>query len=220
MLQISEWLPNPKGSDAKGEWIELQNIDSTSINSAGWFLKNEKGTRLSLPAKEISSGEFLLLKRPEFSLTLRNTNGALGLFDSSGKLVDEAHFLGTAPEGKSFGSPRGEVGENSGSFSWLAPTPGTTNQEATTLTASVLPIGKPILESQFTLIPFIIFPILITALVLYTVKQDEVLSNLLFGRNQDDREDASLAFVLQEDSPEGEGGNGPSSNRGAWSWED
>ena len=200
----------------------MQNMGSTSINIAGWFLKNEKGTKLSLPAKEMSSGEFLLLSRPQFSLTLRNTNGGLGLFDSSGRLVDEAHFLGTAPEGKSFALPRrsfNEGGADGGSsqFSWLTPTPGTTNQEATALTASVLPIGKPLLEPQFTLIPFIIFPILITALVLYTVRQDEVLSNLLFSRNKGDREDASLAFVLQEET---EGRDDFSSKRGAWSWED
>jgi len=217
MLQISEWLPNPKGSDAKGEWVEVQNNGPASINTAGWFLKNEKGTRLSLPPQELGSGEFLLLKRPEFSLTLRNTNGGLGLFDSSGRLVDEAHFLGTAPEGKSFGSPPSEAGESSGNFSWLTPTPGAMNQEVVTLAASVLPIGKPIIESQFTLIPFIVFPILITGIVLYTVKQDEVLSNLLFSRNKDTREDESAAFVLQEET---EDRDNFSSKRGAWSWED
>ena len=36
MVSISEWLPNPKGKDADGEWFELVNTGDTDINLSGW----------------------------------------------------------------------------------------------------------------------------------------------------------------------------------------
>ncbi len=193
MLQISEWLPNPKGVDSKGEWVELQNGNTTSINTAGWVLKNEKGVGFVLSGRTLSPGNFLVIKKPELSLSLRNSNGGLGLFDSSGTLVDQIKFLGTAPEGKSFG--RTSLGN-----SWMTPTPGTPNQTASSsLTASVLPLEKPIHDPSFPIISFVFFPIFITAFLLYTVKQDEVLSKLLLEGNRPDREDEGLAYTLKKE---------------------
>lgn len=193
MLQISEWLPNPKGADTKGEWVELQNNGATPIGTAGWVLKNEKGVRFVLPSKTLGSGDFLVIKKPELSLSLRNSNGGLGLFDRSDTLIDQIRFLGVAPEGKSFG-------RTSGSESWLVPTPGTLNQVASSsLAASVVPLNKPLHEPSSPLISFIFFPIFITAFLLYTVKQDAQLSKLLFEGNRPDREDEGLAYTLKKE---------------------
>ena len=36
MVFINEWLPNPNGADAKGEFIELWNSGNAPINLSGW----------------------------------------------------------------------------------------------------------------------------------------------------------------------------------------
>ncbi|MEK7187610.1 MAG: lamin tail domain-containing protein [Patescibacteria group bacterium] len=208
MLQISEWVPNPKGVDTQSEWIEFQNTGTASLNTAGWFLKNEKGARISLPAKTLGPGEFLTIGRPQYKVAFRNTNGGVALYNPAGQKVDEASFLGTAPEGKAFAAPRrsfsegGIANDNTNKrFSWIQPTKDATNTEAVVLAQSNFPIGIPLNPPQLPFASLALFPILITGFVLYTVKQDEVLSNLLFGGNQDIRENEALAYTLIEETP-------------------
>lgn len=191
MLQISEWLPNPVGSDAKGEWVEIWNKGTTSISTAGWVLRNEKGTRFHLSTLTIVPDEYVVFGRPDFTLTLRNTNGGLSLLNSQGEVVSEVSFLGTAPEGKSFGA----VGDH---FSWMVPTPGLINQVSTSSFIRDIPLHTPLHPAPFPLFSFIFFPILITAFVLYTVKQDEKLSQLLFEGDSPHSEDDALAASFKE----------------------
>jgi hypothetical protein len=213
MLQISEWLPNPAGIDAKGEWVELQNSGTGTINTAGWSLKNEKGARFNLSSRIVSPGEFYVIRKPELSLALRNTNGGLSLFDSAGRLVETEKFLGVAPEGKSFGLVQKQAGSLADrgnnineanravrGLSWMEPTPGGVNKETSFSLAGFSPPSlNPPSATNIPFLPLIFFPILITSFVFYTVKQDEGLYQLVFKRNGKDRKDEAATFVLKEE---------------------
>jgi hypothetical protein len=213
MLQISEWLPNPQGADTKSEWIEFQNTGTGFVNTSGWFLKNEKGKSAVLPSRNVGPGEFLIFKKPELSLTFRNTNGGVSLYDDSGNLVEHEEFLGIAPEDKTFG--RTDHG-----FSWLSPTPGLKNAETVSLANTSQPFNIPLNSTSLSVLPFIFFPILITAFLLYTVKQDEGLSHILLGGDEGDSQDESLAYTLIDETEDQENRDNLSSKWRAWSWED
>jgi hypothetical protein len=117
MVSISEWLPNPVGKDAGGEWVELVADKNTSLG--GYALKAGKTT---YPLSgSIHEGEYLVLK----GMTLGNTSGTLVLI-KDGQTIEQASFLKGAPEGKSIS----KVGQ---SFVFTDPTPGAPNQTAETV---------------------------------------------------------------------------------------
>ena len=47
MVLISEFLPNPPGKDADGEWIELLTRNQ-AVDLSGWVLKDASGKSFSL----------------------------------------------------------------------------------------------------------------------------------------------------------------------------
>mgnify|MGYP001577829346 CR=1 FL=1 len=53
MLRINEWLPNPEGADADGEWIELLNGGPEAVHTRGWSLGNASGKKIQLREREI-----------------------------------------------------------------------------------------------------------------------------------------------------------------------
>src|SRR3989338_6477825 len=55
MVQISEWLPNPAGADAEGEWIELWNSGQESVPLQGWRLTDAAGRSFRLGAGRLES---------------------------------------------------------------------------------------------------------------------------------------------------------------------
>ena len=94
MVQISEWLPNPAGADAEGEWIELWNSGPESVPLQGWRLTDAAGRSF---------------RRGETRLVLRNQDEKLSLFDGTGALRDQIFFPGSAPEGLSLSRSGTEV---------------------------------------------------------------------------------------------------------------
>lgn len=119
ILQISEFLPNPVGSDSTGEWVELHNLSDEKVFLSGWRLKNSSGKTAELSGF-INPHEFRIFPRSETRLILKNKQEDLQLFNSDGRLTDSAFFLGEAPEGKSL-SRVGDV------FIPSQPTPGEAN---------------------------------------------------------------------------------------------
>ena len=87
MLFINEWLPNPVGNDIKGEFIELFNDNTASVNLDGWNLKNEAGKQFKLSGI-IGPQGYLVLSRSKTKLALKNDGGALFLYDPQGVLQD------------------------------------------------------------------------------------------------------------------------------------
>jgi hypothetical protein len=100
MVFISEWLPNPKGEDAKGEWIEILNSTNSQVNLTGWRLTAD-GKKFFTLNGIIAPSARIVLPRSETKISLKNTDGRIALYDNSGRLVDQVSFLGTAPEGES-----------------------------------------------------------------------------------------------------------------------
>jgi len=90
------WAGTGTSSKARNdEWIELFNDGSAPVNLAGWALMTKGGQKFAFNGRTIGTGEYLLLSRGETKLTLHNTDGALALYDTSGKLADEAQFPAT-----------------------------------------------------------------------------------------------------------------------------
>lgn len=185
MVLINEWLPNPAGPDASGEWIELANTGGAPVALFGWQVRNKAGKKGMLKG-EIPAHGLLVVGRADSKLTLKNTDEAIALLDPRGALVDRSEFFGTAPEGKSFA----RVG---GAFSFRNPTPGAPNEAAggVVVKSAAYPFGIP-LNGSFGAFGFFVLlaaaAVLITGLVLFVVATNENLSNLFFGRDEAPRE--------------------------------
>ena len=177
MITISEWLPNPKGSDAKGEWVELFNSGAESVPLHGYRLTTGKGKGFLFSNQTISAGEHLVLPRETTKLSLINTDGSLVLFDASGAKVDIASFIGQAPEGKSVS----RAGER---FSFGEPTPGAENKVV--LTATIYPVyasGTTFVKSWSAssfILATVFLGFTISCLTIMLIKRNHDLSELFF----------------------------------------
>ena len=191
MVFINEWLPNPVGKDADGEFVEIFNSGKDSVNLSGWSLKANSKTKFVLSG-EVGAGNFLVFKKPALKIALVNNDGEVFLYDSSGKLVDHQQFLGLAQEGKSFSLQNFDsqnLGEQAQSFVFSEPTPGDQNRftEQTALVAQVYPTGVP-LNKQVGTFDFVLLTLgvaaVLTGLIMFVLKRNEDLSQLFFGRDE------------------------------------
>ncbi len=101
MVIISEFLPNPAGKDADGEFIELFNNEGAPINLSGWKIKDSSNKTFAFINKKIGAEEYLVLDYKTSKITLNNNGETLFLYDNSGGLVDKAEYMGTAEAGQS-----------------------------------------------------------------------------------------------------------------------
>jgi len=179
MVFVNEWLPNPAGSDVEGEWVELWNDGNTEISLDGWRLATKGGKSFSLSGKDIAPEGFFVLHRKETKLTLHNQDGELALYDAGGKLIQEASFLGSAPEGKSFSHQGGGI------FIFTEPTLGAHNAVAgVEIIKNTYPLGEPLnpsVGSGGILGMAIGTGLVLAGLVMIVLLRNEDLSKLLFG---------------------------------------
>lgn len=126
MVFINEWLPNPVGSDAKGEFIELYNNGSFGVEMHGWTIQTNTKKNIEIPQTYIRPGGYFILRRPAVKFSLKNSGGYLALYNASGKLLDNSSFLGSAQEGKSLSRVNYTL-DTSQHFAWSHPTPGGAN---------------------------------------------------------------------------------------------
>jgi hypothetical protein len=178
---INEWLANPVGPDAEGEWLELFNGGASAVNLSGWRLENGSGKGMKLGDFAIKPGEYLVLHRKDTKLALRNRNEALSLYNARGELADRAEFLGSAPEGKS-------ISRAEGGFLVTEPTPGAANVSAGAgIAADPNPVGMP-LNRQLASLDIIGLSlglgVILSAAALFATKNHDYLSELFFGRNE------------------------------------
>lgn len=183
MVSINEWLPNPKGADAQGEWLEIFNNGSTSVNLSGWYVTTKSSKAKHTLSGTIGTGEYRVFPRTATKISFRNQDESVSLYSKDGKLVDSSGFLSQAPEGKSFN--RAE----SGNFFFGDSTPGVAN--TTHLGASLIhnlyPAGEPLRPSfgTFGFLEVLLgSAVALTACVLYILKKNEVTSELFFKRDK------------------------------------
>ena len=189
MVLINEWLPNPPGVDGKNEFVELYSNSATPVNLRGWILKTESGKRSTLSGI-IGPKQYLVLKKNETKLTLKNTDGSLSLYEPNGTLADKSVFLGSAPSGQSF-SRINDATDISQHFVFTTPTPGLPNKINlnNSIAANSYPTDVPLNQpppgifevSAMTLA----LAVVLTGIIFYAVTQDENLSKPLFGRDEE-----------------------------------
>lgn len=76
-IRINEILPNPKGEENEGEFVELYNYEKKDINLENWTLKDSSKTgKYIFPEnKIIKAGGFLKIYRKDFKFALNNSGG-------------------------------------------------------------------------------------------------------------------------------------------------
>ena len=102
-LFISEFIPNPKGSD-ENEWIELYNNSDKEINLLGWKIDDQINGSSSYTFLEeviINPNSFLILNRNETNITLNNTNDSVRILTPLGDIWQEITY-DNIPEGSSY----------------------------------------------------------------------------------------------------------------------
>lgn len=177
MIVISEWLPNPNGNDAQGEWVELVNTGNRAANVGGHQLAASKGKPYIFSSHTLAPGEHFVLHRSASKLTLRNTDETLTLTAPDGTVADISKFIGSAPEGKSLS----RFGER---FLFVVPTPGEPNALPQTAAAiENYPVGMivaPISNLEWIAIALAVGIGLAAAITTIMVR-NAALSHLFFG---------------------------------------
>ncbi len=140
---ISELLPDPEGTDADNEWIELQNptLDSWTINN--WTLEMEGSSKKILPELTLQPQSVVLVPTGAVGLSLTNAGGMVILRDAQARECDRVTYPGL-PTGIAYGR-----GADDGQWKpQCYVTPGTPNQnpawnpEIGIESGSTLGIGK------------------------------------------------------------------------------
>lgn len=101
---INEVLPDPAGKDKEGEWIELYNNSSETINLSGWILRDMVGqgrTFIFPDRTQISGFNFLLCPISQTKLSLNNSGDIIELLSADGALQDKIDYP-TARQGQSY----------------------------------------------------------------------------------------------------------------------
>lgn len=120
-ITISEIFPNPKGSDAENEWIEITNTGETDINLGNWSLdKGENSTKPFIISDEttIAAGTSVLFGIKDSKLSLANKGGTVRLLDYEGTLVNEVTY-DESPEDQAYGLIAVTLEDGTQSSRWL-----------------------------------------------------------------------------------------------------
>lgn len=148
-VKISEFLPNPSGSD-EGEWIELFNTANVSIDLSGCKLQDNSARVFTLAEDanlnfNISANSYLLLSKSLTGISLNNTGGdSVKFYDPNNNLIESISYLDSAPENKSYARLNND-------FVWTAAlSPGANNIIETNLApqAKILILSKDLIAGQ------------------------------------------------------------------------
>lgn len=100
-IVLNELLPNPEGSDEFGEFIELKNTSSSTVDLKGWKITTSLQEYV-FGGGVVDGGSLVVLKRPQTKLVLHNDREEIKLFDASGRLIDRTMYKENAREAVSF----------------------------------------------------------------------------------------------------------------------
>ncbi len=100
---ISELLPDPKGTDLPGEWIEISNRSTSTVPLAGWVLADASKTTYTLPVNDLKPGSWLVVPRTDSGIALNNTGGeTVTLTAPDGVVTSTVKWTGTAFEAQAY----------------------------------------------------------------------------------------------------------------------
>ncbi len=120
-LKLNEFLPDPVGDDASGEWIELYNDSDQAISLAGVTIQDSSTSHFTLSNEIIEAHQYLLINRTQSGIALNNSDDAVILRDPAGNQIDTTSYSGSS-EGWSWALI-------DGGWRWSRlPTPGAVNQ--------------------------------------------------------------------------------------------
>jgi len=139
LVRINEVMPDPVGSD-DGEWIEIINVGSGSLVTAGITVSMSGSTAHALPIFELPPGIPRLVPKSESKLSLVNAGGIVVL-KQGGDVLDSIAYPGL-PEGVSFGRRSDGI-----PTSLCDPTPGAPNSSSGSVVAIDVQSGMPTGES-------------------------------------------------------------------------
>lgn len=97
---VKEFLPNPVGKDAGGEYVTLFNDGDAVSSLSGWKLKDASGKIFSLNGYRLEPGKELKLFSSVTKLSLNNNGETIQLIDVSGTMASELSYVGSAQEGR------------------------------------------------------------------------------------------------------------------------
>lgn len=199
MVLINEWLPNPDGADAKGEFVELFNNAGVPVSLAGWTMRASGKKVFLLGARTIAARGYLVLTHAETKLLLKNTGESLFLYDAEGRLADQSFYVGAAPSGQSFSRVQyqasrpglgdggiGVPGAAPQAFTWAPPTPGAANDVSlhNSIAVNNYPTGVPLNRTAPSGAEFfgalVGVSAILAVLVVYCLKSHGELSQLFF----------------------------------------
>jgi hypothetical protein len=188
MLYINEWLPNPVSNDAAGEFIEIYNSGVSAVALDGYALGTGAKKTFPLNGYSIAPGGYLVFKKAQDKLSLKNTDGAVLLYGPGGNVVDQASFAGAAPEGESFS--RVDYGTAPiAHFAFVYPTPGAANRTIDTgVTVRDYPAGVPLSPhigfGAFFVLAFGTAACLLLFFI-YVIRKNRNISDFFFGGNEE-----------------------------------
>lgn len=99
-IQLSELLPDPAGSDATDEWIELYNGDSKAINLTGWEIVDSSHA-FTIQDITIQPSGYAVFAVVDTHISLNNSGEAIQLVDPAGTEIDSQAYP-TAIPGQSY----------------------------------------------------------------------------------------------------------------------
>lgn len=101
-IEITEIMPNPKGSDDM-EWIELYNASDKTVNLGNWQLDDSENRSKPyiFDNIKIEPREFLVIEREKSKIALNNDQDEVRLLDFQGNLIDKV-FYEKSKEGFSY----------------------------------------------------------------------------------------------------------------------
>ena len=171
-ILISEFLPNPVGSDDI-EWIELYNSGEELINLSGFALQDNTTRVFTLEEYSLEPDQYLVIYKNVSKISLNNSNGdAVKLYNPDGELLEIVEY-DRALEGRSYA-------RSNDFWQWTKqPTPGGAN----ILLANQAPIAKISIESDELIVNK---KISFSAAESYDPEEDDLDYQWNFGDNSTD----------------------------------
>ena len=122
---ISEFFPNPKGSDENAEWIELYNKSPQDEKIGGFYLDDQEGGSPPYKIPEgtvIKGNSFLVFKRSETKIALNNSQDEVRLLSPTKDVLADISYKDAKEDFA------GAYGADKNALYWTrTPTPGKEN---------------------------------------------------------------------------------------------